>query len=190
MKLYKIYFKQEPENLEKMDPILYAFTTKKDLLKEFINTRSKKHFVVITKEGEKAEKDYVELIKGFSNKSLKVLIMKTKDYDSIKGYRKISIVGSGEEEMTLMKTIEDYITIFGNCFKLDPSLIKKEYMEPFEVMKYPLMYSWHEWQDGLPFTFPKESVDRKTMQKELKKITFDEFEIFMMRYGGTFRNPD
>ena len=190
MKLYKIYYKQEPENLDKMDPILYAFTTEKDLLKEFINTRSKKHFVAITKEGENGEKDYLELMKGFSNKRLKVLTMKTKDYDSIKGYRKISIVGSGEEEMTLMKTIEDYITIFGNCFKVPPELIKKEYMEPFETMKYPLMYAWHDWQDGLPFSFSKEQVDCKDIQKDLKKITFDEFEIFMMRYGGTFRNPD
>ena len=190
MKLYKIYYKQEPENLDKMDPMLYAFTTEKDLLKEFVNTRSKKHFAVITKEGEKAKNDYVELMKGFSNKRLKVLTMKTKDYDSIKGYRKISIVGSGEEEMTLMKTIEDYIVIFGNCFKLPPDLIKKEYKEPFETMKYPLMHVWHGWQDTLPFSFSKDQVDFMDLKKELETITFDEFEIFMMRYGGTFRNPD
>lgn len=190
MKLYKIYFKQEPEHLDKMDPLLYAFTTKKELMKEFVNTRSKKHFVVITKEGEKAENDYVELMKGFSNKRLKVLTLKTKDFNSIKGYRKLSIVGSGEEEMTLMKTIEDYIIIFGNCFKLPPDLIKKEYREPFDTMKYTLMFIWHEWQEALPFSFSKEQVDYHGIQEELKKITFDEFEIFMMRYGGTFRDPD
>ena len=194
MKLYKIYYKPDPDNIDQTLPVLYAFTDKKYLMKEFMDKRDNKKFVVITKEGESADAEYQELMHSYSNKKLKIILMKTKNYKEFKGYSKISVVGPNTEEVELMNTIEDFIIIFRNCFLFDPIFLKEEYKEAFSIMRYHTMYEWSKMQDGIPFSIPKDLMDtelerRLEIQEDMKKISFDEFEIYMMRYGGTFKDP-
>lgn len=185
MKLYKIYFIRTDDGRE-IEPILYAFTKVKEYAEEFMNTRKKKYYRLIVRDD--AKREYESLVHMYDQLMLKEIPLKTYDPEKFNNEGCIVVVGTRREENEVEKTLADFIIVFKDCFKVDPNLFAPEYREALHTLRYDLLYAWNLKQDGLPF-----AMDPSNLLKDGEKISdvirFDEFQMFCMMFGGTFKNP-
>lgn len=186
MKYYKIYFCPNWET-EECEPIMYAFTNDKEMMKEFRTTRKKSLFRILTKVT-KNDQEFDTLKHQLHTLMLRRIPLRTRDKNSEKGWRKIEIVGTYREETELMKYVEDFIYLHESIFKLPIEVFKKEYRDALSVLRYDVVYDWALSQREIPFAIGSNPSETKK-KKQNADIFYDELVLFYEKFGRTLKNP-
>lgn len=194
MKLYAIYRIRNRNNIVLDVPELYAFSTDKKKIDEFLKERKMKYFFLKEKEIDK--KMYKEFKNRYNRKELRYESLYTRNDINPNGKQVIHVLGTWDE-------IEDSSfrsdsKIFGELTKYVSPIIfslKAKYVEALEILYY-LEVCRFSWMEHFP-TATKHmfdglmgggDIDRYGEQEIIRSnLEYDEFAFYMYFHGWMYK---
>lgn len=197
MKLVLFYF-SDPKEKRRLDPFLYAYSTDKELIKRFKETRNMKKFLTTSKEVTKDE--LFEFTHQYPNYQLKKVTFRTKEEGSNIGTTIDVVCTWDEEKNTVLSSENDFFTNFKDKL-FDPYMYSDYVKGILYKLGFFTMYNWL--YNGLYLNdsdyYPESqcfedstfiSGDLSNIKSPINgvKISIDQFQVFMMMYGQTMRS--
>lgn len=193
MKVYIIYKVRNRNNITIDVPELYAFSTDKKLIDEFMKERKMKYFFV--KEKDIGKKLYIKFQDKYNRKKLAYQPLYTRNEINPNTKRTIRVLGTWDEiEDSAMRSDYKIFEELARYVSPDVFALKTEYIKALETLYYleVCRFSWmQEFPIGVRYLFDGLMGDNRSEydEKEIIRtnLEYDEFAFYMYFYGWMYK---
>lgn len=168
MKLYRIYYVLDEDEVPLPEPLLYGLTNKKSIIKLFEKQRSSKFYTI--KVSEMSDKEAFVIMDNCKSQ----LLTTTKFHSK---YSNIDIVCTRQEEADIVLHSQDIVMKEIRKHMMNPNLFKKSLLSDMKELDYLYFYKFFN-----PLFRYKESM---IINNDLMDI--DELDLFIFKYGWSLK---